>query len=64
MDLLEALFEFLMSWRLFVGLGVTAIICWLLVEYLPNDALGWALAIPIGIIGVILSFWWEIRNGI
>ncbi len=64
MDWLEALFEFLVSWRLFVGLGVTAIIGWLLVEYLPNDALGWSLAVPIGIIGVILSFWWEIRNGI
>lgn len=63
MDIIEAIFELVFSSRFFLGIGVTIAVCWILVSVVPGGTLGWGLAIPAAILGVGLSFWWEIRRG-
>ena len=60
-DLLE-LGDLLMSWRLYVGIAITAAICFGIMQVAPNDTVGWTISIPIGLIGLFLSFRWQIRN--
>jgi hypothetical protein len=60
LDLLE-IGELFLSWRLYVGIAVTALICWPLVAFIPNQNIVLALCIPIGIVGVFLSFRWQVR---
>ena len=60
LDLLD-LGELFTSWRLYVGLAVTGVVCWLVFQAMPNETIGWAICVPTGIIGVALSFRWQIR---
>lgn len=60
MDLLE-LVDLFLSWRLYAGIALTAIVCLLLALVLPSQSAQLAVCIPIGSIGVILSFRWQIR---
>jgi hypothetical protein len=53
--------ELFLSWRLYVGLGITAILCWLVVLLTPNETVRLTVGIPIGVVGAILSFRWQIR---
>ena len=61
--LVEALLylgEFLLSWRLYVGLALSAAACWLAVSLLPQAA-EWPAGLVLGLAGIFLSFWWQIR---
>lgn len=53
--------ELFMSWRLYVGLAATGVVCWLIFQAISNETIGWAICVPAGIIGVVLSFRWQIR---
>jgi hypothetical protein len=53
--------ELLLSWRLYVGLAVTAGICWMIVSIVPGQGLRLAICIPIGIAGLIASWRWQVR---
>ena len=53
--------EWLVSWRLYVGFLLTALACWLLVLVIPNQPAQWVICVPLGLIGVFLSFRWQIR---
>jgi hypothetical protein len=59
-DLFE-LGDLLLSWRLYVGIAITCGVCWLLLQAIPNETIGWAVCIPFGIVGFILSFRWQVR---
>lgn len=60
LDLLD-LGELFMSWRLYVGLAITGVVCWLIYLAIPSTAIGLAICIPAGIVGIVLSFRWQIR---
>ena len=62
LDLLE-FGELLLSWRLYVGIAITCATCWLVFQIVSNETISWSLCIPIGIIGLILDFRWQIRAG-
>ena len=61
LDLLE-LGDLLLSWRLYVGIAITVAICLGIMQVAPNDTVGWAISIPVGLTGLLLSFQWQIRN--
>lgn len=48
LDLVFAIGDLLMSWRMYVGLAVTAGLCWLIASFLPNETAQWAVCVPIG----------------
>ena len=54
--------EWLLSWRLYVGLALTALGCWLLVLAIPDYTVQWIICAPLGLIGAFLSFRWQIRT--
>lgn len=62
LDILE-FGELLLSWRLYAGLAITGAICWLVFQIVSDETIGWFFCAPIGIIGLILSFRWQIRAG-
>ena len=59
-ELIADIAEFVLSWRLIFGIGVTVSICLLLVAALPNDTIRSIVCVPIGLTGICLSFWWQI----
>lgn len=59
-DLLE-LGELFLSWRLYVGFALTGLLCWLICSVVSHQTAQLVLCIPLGLIGVILSFRWQIR---
>ena len=59
-ELIADIAEFVLSWRLIFGIGVTVSICLLLVAALPNDTIRSIVCVPIGLTGIGLSFWWQI----
>jgi hypothetical protein len=61
-SLIGDLIELLLSWRLFLGIGITVLCCWILFSTFPMDTTKWALIIPAGLIGGFLSFRWQIRS--
>ena len=60
LDLLELGVLFL-SWRLYVGIAVTAALCWLVFALIPDETIAWIVCAPFGITGLVLSFRWQIR---
>ena len=60
LDWLEIVDLFL-SWRLYVGLALTALLCWLIISIVSGQAAQLAICIPIGLVGVALSFRWQIK---
>ena len=62
LDILE-FGELLLSWRLYVGLAITGAICRLIFQIVSDDTIHWFFCAPIGTIGLILSFRWQIRAG-
>ena len=61
LDLLE-IGELLLSWRLYVGLALTGLLCWLIVSIVSSQAAQLVICIPTGLIGVVLSFRWQIKS--
>ena len=60
LDILE-LGDLFLSWRLYVRLAITALLCWLVLQLVPSEAVGWAICVPIGMTGLVLSFRWQVR---
>lgn len=64
LDLLE-LGQLFLSWRLYVGLAVTVALGVAAFSFVPLDAPGWvawAVCVPIGLVGIILSFVWQVSS--
>ena len=59
-ELVADIAEFILSWRLIFGIGLTISICVALVGILPNDTVRWIICLPIGLAGTGISFWWQI----
>lgn len=53
--------DLFLSWRMYVGFAVTAGLCWLVISLVPNETAQWAICVPFGLVGVFLSFRWQIR---
>ncbi|WP_144436633.1 hypothetical protein [Lysobacter antibioticus] len=60
MDIFE-LGDLFLSWRLYVGIAVSATLCWLVFASIPSETLAWIIAAPLGVAGIGLSFWWQVR---
>jgi hypothetical protein len=58
LDIIE-IGDVLLSWRFYVGLAITGIVCWLAIAFIPNETAAWAIAIPAGVVGFVLSFRWQ-----
>lgn len=59
-DFILAVGDLFLSWRLYAGLALTATVCWLGVS-LAAVSVQWFIAVPLGIVGIFLSFRWQFR---
>ncbi len=59
LELLE-IGELFLSWRLYVGLALTGLLCWLIITVVSNQTAQLAICIPVGLVGAVLSFRWQI----
>ena len=48
--------------RLYVGVALTALACWLLVLMIPLQPAQWIICVPFGIGGVFFTFRWQQRS--
>jgi len=53
--------DLFLSWRLYVGIAITAALCWLVFSLIPNETWAWIVCTPLGIAGLFLSFRWQVR---
>lgn len=60
MDIFE-IGDVFLSWRFYVGIAVTAALCWLVFTNISNETVAWFIATPLGLAGLGLSFWWQVR---
>ena len=60
-DLLE-LADLFTSWRFYVGAAVTATIVIALDQLISNETASMAVCIPVAIVGVVLSIYWDFRK--
>jgi uncharacterized membrane protein YfcA len=61
MVILDTIVDLLLSWRLYVGFAVTVLICWFILQFIPNDALSWVICTPVCVAGLVLTFCWQAR---
>ncbi|REJ77522.1 MAG: hypothetical protein DWQ47_14190 [Acidobacteria bacterium] len=54
-------FDFYLSWRLFLGLAITAGVGYGLLELIPYQIPTWAIVVFVVVPGVLLSFLWQLR---
>lgn len=59
-DLFE-LGELFLSWRLYLGLAITVLICWAVVAIVSSQTAQILVCVPIGIIGFVMSWRWQVR---
>jgi hypothetical protein len=50
------------SWRLIVGIVFTCGLCLIVIFAIPNEILRWAICLPVGIGGSVLSVRWQVRS--
>lgn len=60
-DLLLEIGELFLSWRLYVGFVITGLLCWLSFTSISNESVRLLVCVPVGLVGVFLSFRWQIR---
>lgn len=60
LDWLEIIDLFL-SWRWWVGLGLTALLCWLIISIVSSQAAQLLICSPIGLAGAVFSFRWQMK---
>lgn len=60
LDLLD-LVDVVASWRLYTGIAVTVLLGWLVFQFVANEAVAWAICVPLGLLGLFLSFRWQAR---
>ena len=53
--------ELFLSWRLYVGLALTGLLCWLIISIVSSQAVQLVICIPVGLAGAVLSFRWQIE---
>ncbi|ATE74119.1 hypothetical protein [Lysobacter capsici] len=63
MDIFE-IGDVFLSWRFYVGTAATAAVCWIVFTCIPNETAARVIAAPLGIAGLGLSFWWQVRGGL
>lgn len=61
MDFVEGIFDFLVYWRLILGLALTALACWLLFLAIPDHSAQWIICVPLALVGVFFAFRWQHR---
>ena len=62
LEFILAIGELLASWRLYVGLAVTAAVCWVVVSLVPSQSLQLAICIAVGVAGLIASWRWQVSS--
>lgn len=60
LDLLD-LVDVVASWRLYTGIAVTVLLGWLVFQFVANEAVAWAICVPLGLLGLFFSFRWQAR---
>ena len=60
-DLLE-LADLFTSWRFYVGAAVTVTIVIGLDQLISNETASMAICVPVAIVGVVLSIYWDFRK--
>ena len=60
LDWLEIVDLFL-SWRLYVGLALTGLLCWLSISLVSSQSAQLVICLPVGLVGVVLSVRWQIK---
>lgn len=60
LDWLEIIDLFL-SWRLWVGIALTALLCWLIISIVSSQAAQFFICIPIGLVGAVFRFRWQMK---
>lgn len=58
LDLLDLL-DLVTSWRFYMGIALTILLGWLVIQFVPNQTVAWVICIPLGITGFILSLNWQ-----
>lgn len=58
---LFALGDLLLQWRLYLGLAITFGVCWGIYTLIPEAPVCWIVIVPVGLVGMWLSFRWETR---
>ena len=53
--------DLFLSWRLYAGFALTALVCWLIISIVSSQAAQLGICIPTGLIGVVLSFRWQMK---
>lgn len=61
LDFVVGVVDFLVYWRVGLGLALTALACWLLVLLIPGNTGQWIICVPVGLAGVYFSFRWQHR---
>ncbi len=61
-DFISWIGEWLLSWRFFLALAVTAGIIFLIIAIIPDQTTRWAVCTPIAIAGVIFGLRWQNKS--
>lgn len=61
LDFVVGIVDTFAYWRLYVGLALTALACWLLVLVIPLQPAQWSLWVPFGLVGMFFTFRWQHR---
>ncbi|MBW8367838.1 MAG: hypothetical protein K0M70_08275 [Arenimonas sp.] len=61
LDFFAAIFDLVVYWRMWVGLAITALVCWLLFVALPGPTAPWMVCLPVGVVGAFFAFRWQHR---
>lgn len=51
--------DVLLSWRFYLGLAATGLVCWLVISMIPHEAIAWLVVVPIGVGGFVCSIRWQ-----
>ena len=62
LDLVVGIVDTFAYWRLYVGVALMALACWLLVSMIPLQPAQWIICVPFGIGGVFFTFGWQQRS--
>ena len=60
-ELIFTIMEILLSWRLLLGMAMTLSAVLVIVGIIPHEPTQYIIAVPVGVVGIFLSFRWQIR---
>jgi len=64
LDFVVWIVDLLAYWRLCLGLALTVLACGLLVLVIPDHLARWIICVPLGVVGVFLTFRWQHRSDV